>query len=150
MTQSLRLAVYVRTPVAEATASRQSALISRAESLHRRGLADGVSVDFWHRLETGMDPAAAERLAAMERWAESRGCSLAPAFDRRDRHSAYVGDDTVVTLPVVCLVAEADGDIVGVYPHVGPCGSCSVADGLDRIEAAVLAGEPLGYTGSQR
>ena len=150
MSHSSRLAVYLRSPVAVETEQRQQTTLGRAESLRQRGLVDEVAVTRWGRLSSGVDPRETEEIAALEAWAAARDCSLAPTFDRRDRHSAYTGDDSVVTLPVVCLACWTDDELVGVYPHVGPSGHCTVADGLDRIEAALESGETLAQTGSQR
>jgi len=103
-----------------------------------------------HRLSTGVDPRETSDIEAMEQWAVENGCSLAPALDRHDRHSVVTGDDSVVTLPVVCVACREDDRLVGVYPHVGPSGHCTVADGLDRIEAAIRSGEPLTRPGTRR
>lgn len=143
VSHSTRLAVYLRSPVPEETERRQSYVLGRADSLRRHGLVDQVSVGYWHRLSTGANPRESAEIETLERWATDRGCSLAPAFDRHERHSLFTGDDAVVTLPVVCLAYWEDNRLLGVYPHVGPCGHCTVADGLDRIEAALRSGEPL-------
>jgi len=149
MSHNRRLAVYLRRPVAAETEPRQNSVLGRADSLRQQGLVDSVDVTYWHRLSTGLDPHETSAIEAMEQWADERGCSLVPAFDRHDRHSAFLGDDSVVTLPVACVACWEGDDLVGVYPHTGPCGHCTVADGLDRVEAAVRSGEGL-YTGSQR
>lgn len=150
MSHISRLSVYLRSPVPSETAARQTSVLGRADALRQAGLVDEVTVTHWHRLSMGTDLVEADEIAAMERWAAEHDCSLSPSFDRHDRHSAFVGDDSVVTLPVVCLACWDGDDIVGVYPHVGPCGHCTVADGLDRIEAALRSGEDPVYTGSQR
>ncbi|MBX0294156.1 HTH domain-containing protein [Haloarcula nitratireducens] len=150
MTHTRRLAVYVRSPVSDATEQRQTAALARADSLRQQGLVDDVSVTYWNRLATASNAGEADDIAAMEAWAEAHDCSLAPAFDRHDRSSAFTGRDSVVTLPVMCLVVLVDDEIAGVYPHAGPDGHCTVADGLDRIESALQCGEDLAYTGSQR
>ncbi|MBV0922974.1 hypothetical protein KTS45_02075 [Halomicroarcula limicola] len=142
--------MYVRSPVSDATEQRQTAALARADSLRQQGLVDDVSVTYWNRLSTGADANEAADIAAMEAWADAHGCSLAPAFDRHDRSSAFTGRDSVVTLPVICLVVYEDDEIAGVYPHAGPEGHCTVADGLDRVESALRCGENLAYTGSQR
>jgi len=143
MSHNRRLAVYLRRPVASETERRQNSVLGRADSLRQQGLVDSVDVTYWHRLSTGLDPRETSDIEAMEQWADESGCSLVPAFDRHDRHSAFLGDDSVVTLPIVCVACWEGGDLVGVYPHVGPCGHCTVADGLDRIEATLLSGDPL-------
>ena len=140
---SRRLTVYMRCPVADGTEQRQTSVLGRADALRQQGLVDSVDVTYWHRLSTGLDPHETSAIEAMEQWADERGCSLVPAFDRHDRHSAFLGDDSVVTLPIVCVACWEGSDLVGVYPHVGPCGHCTVADGLDRIEATLLSGDPL-------
>ncbi|MDS0284214.1 hypothetical protein NDI86_19160 [Halomicroarcula sp. S3CR25-11] len=135
--------MYLRRPVADGTEQRQTSVLGRADALRQQGLVDGVDVTYWHRVATGADPREMADIETLERWAADNGCSLAPAFDRHDRHSVFTGDDTVVTLPVAC-VAYWEGDrLLGVYPHRGPCGHCTLADGLDRIEAALQSGESL-------
>ncbi len=150
MSHNRRLAVYLRSPVAEGTEQRQTSVLGRADALRRQRLVDEVVVTYWNRLSTGVDPRETSDIEAMEQWATDSGCSLVPAFDRHDRHSAFLGDDSVVTLPVACVAYWEDNDLVGVYPHAGPCGHCTVADGLDRIEAALLSGEPLPHTSYQQ
>ena len=150
MSHNRRLAVYLRSPVPAETEQRQSSILGRADSLHRQGLVDGVRVTYWHRLSTGTDPREMAEIELLERWAADNGCTLAPTFDRHDRHSVFLGDDTVVSLPVACVACWEGDALVGVYPHAGPSGHCTVADGLDRIEAALASGESLVQTGSQR
>jgi len=150
MSHNARLSVYLRSPVPSETEARQTSVLGRADALRQAGLVDDLKVTYWQRLSTGTDQREAGEIAAMEQWAIENDCSLSPTFDRHDRHSAFVGDDSVVTLPVVCVACWQDDELVGVYPHVGPCGHCTVADGLDRIEAALRSGEGLAHTGSQR
>jgi len=150
MSHNRRLAVYLRTPVATETEPRQNSVLGRVDSLRQQSLVDEVEVTYWHRLSTGVDPRETSDIEAMEQWAVENGCSLAPALDRHDRHSVVTGDDSVVTLPVVCVACWEDDRLVGVYPHVGPSGHCTVADGLDRIEAAIRSGEPLTRPGTRR
>ena len=150
MTHDRRLTVYLRSPVPNETELRQTSVLGRADSLRQQGLVDDVTVTYWHRLSTGVNPREAADIERLEQWASDHGCSLAPAIDRHDRHSAFTGEDSVVSLPLVCLACWEGDELVGVYPHRGPCGHCTVADGLDRIEAALRSGEPLVHTGSQR
>jgi hypothetical protein len=150
MSHNRRLAVYLRSPVAEGTEQRQNSVLGRADALRQQGLVDGVDVTYWRRLSTGADPREMSQIEALERWATDHGCTLAPTFDRRDRHSVFTGDDTVVTLPVICVSCWEDDELVGVYPHLGPCGHCTVADGLDRIEAALQSDEPLVHPRTSR
>jgi len=150
MGHNRRLAVYLRRPVATETERRQNSVLGRVDALRQQGIVDGVDVTYWHRLSTGADPQEAADIETLERWATDNGCTLAPAFDRRNRRSAFTGDDSVVTLPVACVACWEDGELVGVYPHAGPCGHCTVADGIDRIEAALRSGESLVHTGARR
>lgn len=150
MSYNRRLAVYLRSPVAEGTEQRQNSVLGRADALRQQELVDEVVVTYWNRLSTGVNPDETADIEALERWAADNGCSLVPAFDRHDRHSAFTGDDSVVTLPVVAVACWEDDRLVGVYPHAGPCGHCTVADGLDRIEAALRSGERLNHTDARR
>ncbi|WP_277541223.1 HTH domain-containing protein [Haloarcula laminariae] len=150
MSHNRRLAVYLRTPVASGTEQRQTSVLGRADALRQQRLVDEVTVTYWSRLSTGVDPHQNSDIRALEQWAADNGCSLAPAFDRRDRHSAVTGDDSVVTLPIACVAYWEGGELLGVYPHAGPSGHCTVADGLDRIEAALRSGERLNHTGARR
>jgi hypothetical protein len=149
MSHNTRLSVYLRSPVPSETERRQTGVLGRASSLRNEGLVDDVTVTYWRRLSMGDSPEESAGIEAMEAWAAENGCSLATTFDHRNRQSAYTGADSVVTLPVVCLACWDGDELVGVYPHRGPRGHCSVADGLDRIESALRSGERL-QTGSQR
>lgn len=150
MSHNRRLAVYLRSPVAEGTEQRQNSVLGRADALRQQGLVEEVRVTYWNRLSTGEDRDETVAIEALERWATDNGCSLVPAFERRERHSAFIGDDFVVTLPVVAVACWEGGRLVGVYPHAGPCGHCTVADGLDRVEAALRSGERLAQAGARR
>lgn len=149
MSHNTRLSVYLRAPVPDETERRQTGVLGRASSLRSEGLVDDVTVTYWRRLSTDDSPEERADIAAMERWAADNDCTLATTFDHRDRQSAYTGADSVVTRPVVCLACWDGEELVGVYPHHGPSGHCTVADGLDRIESALRSGERL-QTGSQR
>lgn len=150
MSYTSQLSVYLRSPVSTETDGRQASVLGRAHALKQQGLIDDISVTHWNRLASESDRQEAGEIEAMEQWASNQSCSLAPTLDRHDRHSAYLGDDSVIALPLACLAYWEDDTLVAVYPHVGPSGHCTVADGLDRIEAALQSGAPLAQTGSQR
>ena len=143
MSPITRLAVYLRSPVPDETEQRQSCILGRADSLRQQGLVNEVTVTYWHRLSMGTDSRETAEIETLERWAAENDCTLAPTFDRHDRHSAFTGSDSVVTLPVACVACWEGDRLVGVYPHVGPGGHCTVADGLDRMEAALRSGEAM-------
>lgn len=135
-----RVAVYVRTPVAAETERRQDTVLARIGSLRENGAVDDLTVTYWNRAAnvTADDPTLPS-VVAMEQWAAANGVTLAPAFDRHDRSCWFTGvDDSVVTLPVICLAVFENDDLVGVYPHLGPSGPQSVGDCLDRLEAEFL------------
>ncbi|MDS0258650.1 hypothetical protein NDI56_04390 [Haloarcula sp. S1CR25-12] len=148
MSHNTKLSVYLRSPVPEGTEQRQNSVLGRVDSLRRQAFVDEVAVTYWQRLSTGVDPKESSDIEALERWAADNGCTLAPTLDRHDRHSVFLGSDSVVTLPVVCVAYWEDDELRGVFPHVGPCGHCTVADGLDRVESALRSGEPLAHTGA--
>ena len=137
MTQTTRAAVYVRSPAPAATEQRQETVLARLRSLRDCGAVDEFSVTYWFRqaLDRDGDPTM-PAVAELEAWAEDHSVSLAPAFDRHERHNWYTGiDDAVVTLPVVCLAVYEDDELTAVYPHVCEDGPRSVADGIEQLEA---------------
>ena len=133
--------LYVRTPAPMATEKRQETILGRLEALRRSGAIDEVTVTYWFR-QARVDDAdpVMPSVIALEEWASANDVELTPAFDRHDRANWYTGAaDSVVSLPVICLAVFSDGEICGVYPHVGPSGHQSVVDGLDSLEAETMA-----------
>lgn len=141
MQHDTTVTLYVRTPAPMATEKRQETILGRIEALRRAGAIDGVTVTYWFRQARvdDSDPVMPS-VVALEEWASDHHVELAPAFDRHDRANWYTGAaDSVVSLPVICLAVFSDGEISGVYPHVGPAGYRSVVDGLDSLEAESMA-----------
>jgi hypothetical protein len=129
--------VYVRSPAPAATEQRQETVLGRLQSLRAAGAIDDFTVTYWFRqaLDRDCDPSM-PAVAELEAWASDYGVSLTPAFDRHDRSNWYTGiEDTVVTLPVLCLAIYEDDELRSVYPHVCEHGPRTVADGMEQLEA---------------
>jgi hypothetical protein len=61
-----------------------------------------------------------DRVAEFERWAREHGCTLQPAFDRRESGSLVDQGATeqIIRLPLLCLGVYEGSTIRAVYPHV--------------------------------
>ncbi len=78
------------------------------------------------------------------RWAERENVSLAPAFSLRSRSDLVCNRrESVLTLPVICLVVRMHGDIVALAPHTTRRGTYTVADVMADIEAHLQVSDSL-------
>lgn len=67
-------------------------------------------------------------------WAENEGVSLEPAFALRNRSALGSNrSESVLTLPVLCLVVRRDGDIVTLAPHTRERATYTVANLMSDI-----------------
>lgn len=82
---------------------------------------------------------AVERYREFEAWADRRGVSLSPFFRVRESYSSDTGEryDALV-LPVLCLAAWRDDELVTVYPHVEDGTVRTVADALAALDEGRL------------
>ncbi|WP_331235836.1 HTH domain-containing protein [Natronorarus salvus] len=99
---------------------RQDALRARLDRLASTPLVSAYRTHTWPaRVSTDGDPERIDRIEEWEAWAESRGVSLAPAFERHEAGSlvSEAGYEEVV-LPVVWIDVTA-GDERLIAPHVG-------------------------------
>lgn len=130
---------------------RQGDVRDRVETLESSGVVAETTVNYWSSRVclpgTAAGPAdrcprvVGEILDA----ARDSDVRIAPYF--RARESTREGDgsagdegaggetETVLFLPVICLLVRADGDLVGIYPVTEDGEGYTVTDGLDRLEA---------------
>lgn len=115
-------------------------VFTRLHRLADAGTLASVDVDVWGGYAVtdslrDQDDAAA-LVPEFERWAEERGYSLAPAFDRRERGS-MLDDGTweVWVVPLVTLVVREEDRLKAVYPHANGERIRTVDDGLEALEA---------------
>ena len=120
-------------------------VVSRLRALERQGIVDTVSVRVWGRYaplpttEGKPDDPVRRRLAEFRAWAERRGKSLEPAFQRIERGSLVSNaSEEAYRLPLQCLAVYERGRLV----DLSPCGTDeeteTVSDCLSRLEGGLL------------
>lgn len=113
--------------------------IKALKNFEQRGLIDELDVTGWpDEIALTDGPTDAEIIAHYERfrtWADRHGVSLQPAFTQRDR-TTLVSDtaETVLVLPVVCLVIHIDGRLVSVVPHSTETTTYTIEKALADLE----------------
>jgi hypothetical protein len=112
------------------------------------GAIDGLTVDVWPDRVCLTDETAEapifERYDRLREWAERHDASLEPAFRLAERTMTVIDSvETVLELPVVCLVVRVEGDIETVAPHSAASATYTVEDALDDIDAGRF-GSPRG------
>ncbi len=114
----LEIDLYLREGATSAR-PRQDALRARLDRLASTPLVSAYRTHTWPaRVSADGDPERIDRIEEWEAWAESRGVSLAPAFERHEAGS-LVSEARYeeVVLPVVWIDVTA-GDERLVAPHV--------------------------------
>jgi hypothetical protein len=119
--------------------------------LHRlvdRGTLSTLDVDVWgsHAVTDAMrdhdDSGTLEAISEFERWAEERGCTLAPAFATRECGSILDGGTREVTVvPLVTLAVYGEDGLRAVYPHRDGERVHTVGDGLAALESMAPSDE---------
>ena len=104
------------------------------------GAIDGLTVDVWPDRVCLTDETAEapifERYDRLREWAAARNASLEPAFQFTERTMTAIDSvETILELPVVCLVIRVEGDIEAVAPHSTASAAYTVEDALDDLEA---------------
>lgn len=133
---SLRIEVYIRAFVPEIARSQQEELLNRVTESHNAGHVDEVDVTHWSSqvcvdwTTGGEQPVGATVYRELQQAVAGTDLSIEPFFRERSRGDS----ETVVSLPVICLVLRRDDDIAGIYPCKTPEESHSVVDCLDAIE----------------
>ncbi|MDG5821286.1 HTH domain-containing protein [Natronococcus sp. A-GB7] len=133
---SLRIDCYVRSTVPAAADGAVGRVVDRLEELRDDGAIDDYRIVRWpaqRRVDgDGRESTRSEIVAEFEHWAERRGCSLEPAFRRRELPSSPLcpssGPRERVRVPIVALALyeyeeddESNGNesatVRGVVPH---------------------------------
>lgn len=138
--QQLAIDLYVRAegPIAE----RRDTVIERLEQFDRRNQISEFSIHPWPRamsltlVKKMDDNEIAGVFQSSEEWADQHGLHIQPPFDVRTSRSAITGEtDELLVLPVICLAAYSDGDLIAVFPCSDEESVYTVADALDAIAA---------------
>lgn len=109
------ITVYLRAVTPDAARECQHACIKRFKALSDAGVVEETSVTRWPtRIRKPAEPSERAALECYEELLDAVGREpLAPFFT--ERSSQEGGQE--VTLPVICVVARRDDDVVGVYPR---------------------------------
>lgn len=124
--------IYLRSSAPDVARQRQHATLERIEGLKRAGAFESVETVRWqNKVSEPTDGPGSEAIARYEEFADAVGVqSLAPFFEERPGVGRL---DRVVVLPVICIAARRDGDLVGVYPRWNEGAHESVEDALDAL-----------------
>lgn len=149
--EDLRVECYVRSNVSAASVRQIEAIVERIQELEEADFVADYDVVQWppeHRTPAQSDAVEETRgeiVAEFEHWADRNGCSLEPAFRRREVPSSLVGPDEPredVRVPLVALVLH-DGrtdELRGVVPYTDEERTYTVDDWLTAAERASTTG----------
>lgn len=150
---SLRLDCYIRSNISRVSERQVEALLERIRALQDAGfITDYRTVRWPPKRHTAVESQASETtrgelLAKFESWADQRGYSLEPAFERRTIHSSLVGTEDSheeVRVPIVTLALYSDGSesapLTGVVPYTESPSSdnsqtYTIAEWLSAVES---------------
>lgn len=128
----LRIECYIRSNISRVSDRQVEAILDRLRSLSEAGLVADYQTRQWppkrHAVveSQAAETTRGELLAKFEGWADQRGYSLKPAFQRRTVPSSLVGegeDREQVRVPIVTLALYDESietePLTGVVPYTG-------------------------------
>lgn len=124
--------VYLRSSAPDVARERQRATLDRIEQLRAAGALEDVEIVRWQgKVSEPADGPGSETIVCYEEFVEAVGSqSLEPFFKQRPGVGRL---DRVVVLPVICIAARRDGELVGVYPRWNDGVHESIEDALDAL-----------------
>lgn len=141
-TSQLRAILKLRSFPSHGITDVRRRTLTRLQRLADVGILSEVDVDAWgsHAVVDSMaDPecaASIEAVSDFERWAESHGYTLAPAFAYRECGSLLDDEAREVTVVPLLTLAVYEGDrLEAVYPHADGDRVRTVSDGIETLEA---------------
>lgn len=145
MTEDVTVACHVRAPMllepvdSHVETLRACESEDAIDSLLLRSWPDKVRLS-----EDGPHQEVIERFERFERWADRRGVSVRPPFERRTVTKA-ITDETreLLVTPLICLAVYRDEELVGVFPHSTEEDTYTVADAIATLRTGEVP-TPLG------
>lgn len=124
--------LYLRSSAPDVARERQHATIERVERLEAAGAFESVEIVSWqNRVSDPADGPGSEAVARYDEFVEAVGArSLEPFFEERPGVGRL---ERVVVLPVICIAARREGELVGVYPRWNDGTHESIEDALDAL-----------------
>lgn len=132
------VSLYLRSSPTAVGKRRQERVETRLAGLAEDGEIADLRVEHWPgqlRYSPEEDPPVVARYEELAAAAEAAGARLAPFFEERGGVDGLIqsyADTRVLTLPVIAVVVERDGDLAGLYP-------CRREGTHHRVEEAVDA-----------
>lgn len=127
---SLQVECYIRSNLSRVSERQVEVLLERLQELRDDGLITDYETRQWPpKRHSVVEPQASETtrselFAKFESWADQRGYSLAPAFERRQIHSSLLGEEEPkeeVRVPIVTLALYDErgetSPLTGVVPY---------------------------------
>ncbi|WP_336342797.1 HTH domain-containing protein [Halalkalicoccus ordinarius] len=141
-TSQLRATLKLRSFPRHGITDVQRRTLARLHRIADVGTLTTIDVDVWgsHAVADSMTDhecaASTETVSDFERWAESHGYTLAPAFAYRESRS-MIDDETreVTVVPLVTLAVYEGDRLEAVYPHADGDRVRTVDDGIETLEA---------------
>lgn len=138
----IHLELYVRSLVPRGACECQRTVLRRLQGLADDGAIDSFEVTVWGR---GIRPSTAAQTAtgkelqqlveSFAEWAQERGLTLRPRFERRSVRSR-MADETydAIYFPAMALAVFQDGDLAFVAPCADGTTVYTVGDVIDAFE----------------
>jgi hypothetical protein len=132
------VSLYLRASPTAVGKRRQERVEKRLTALADDGEVGSLSVERWPgqiRVSPGEESPAVARYEELAAAADEAGARLVPFFEDRGGIDGFIqsyADTRVLTVPVLAVVVEHDGEVVGLYP-------CRRDGAHDRVEEAVDA-----------
>jgi hypothetical protein len=132
------VSLYLRASPTAVGKRRQERVEKRLTALADDGEVGSLSIERWPgqiRVSPGEESPAVARYEELAAAADEAGARLVPFFEDRGGIDGFIqsyADTRVLTVPVLAVVVEHDGEVVGLYP-------CRRDGAHDRVEEAVDA-----------
>lgn len=131
------MTLRTRTPVCGA----RTTVIHRLGRLRATGSIGGFEVQTWPGEVVLSDDAATDdpvqTFERFQRWADSQGVSIRPAFDVRTLGSLIGPSREILTLPMMSLELTSGEELLGVFPYQDEERTVTIGDCLDAFERRI-------------
>ena len=126
--------LYLRSSAPDVARDRQRAALERMKGLRAADAIETLETVQWpNKVSEPADGPDSETVACYDEFADTVGeRSLEPFFEQRPGVGRL---ERVIVLPVICIAARREGELVGVYPRWNDGTHESVEDGIRSLAA---------------
>ncbi|MES3518245.1 MAG: hypothetical protein PPP58_11325 [Natronomonas sp.] len=124
--------VHLRGTAPDAAHEQQRAVVGELRRLDRNDVIERLRVRRWERrVSVPSDGPDSEVVGLYDEFVDAVGAhALEPFFEQRPGIGRL---DRTVVLPMICVTARRDGELVGLYPRYNDDEHESVSDALTRL-----------------